>query len=39
MIVHDLDLVGISVSPDEADPPLVINANAMLTSPLALESL
>jgi hypothetical protein len=31
VIVGDLDAVGVSASPLEADPPLVINADAVLT--------
>jgi hypothetical protein len=36
MIVHDLNLIGITVNPLEADPPLVVDANAMLTLAVAL---
>jgi hypothetical protein len=31
MIVYDLDIVGISVAPTKADPPLVIDPNAVLS--------
>jgi hypothetical protein len=31
MIIHDLDLMGISVYPLEAEPPLVVNTNAVLS--------
>lgn len=35
MIVDDLHLVGVAITPDEADPPLRVDANAVLppTSP------
>jgi hypothetical protein len=35
--VHDLNVVGIAVSPDEADAPLVIDANTVLASAIAPE--
>ena len=31
MIVNDLYFVSVSLSPTEANPPLVVDANAMLT--------
>lgn len=37
MIVHDLDIVRVAVAPAEADPPLVVDANAVLAAPIALE--
>ena len=39
MIVHDLDLVGVAVLPDEADPPLIIDADAVLAAASTLERL
>jgi hypothetical protein len=30
MIVHNLDIIGMSLAPSEADSPSVIDANAML---------
>jgi hypothetical protein len=35
--VHDLNVVGIAASPDEADAPLVIDANTVLAPAIALE--
>jgi hypothetical protein len=31
VVVDDFDLVGIAVSPNEADTPLIIDADRMLT--------
>ncbi len=39
MIVHDLNIVSVSILPAEADPPLVIHTNAVLAAPSALELL
>src|SRR5262245_2405237 len=39
VVVDDLDFVGIALSPDEADPPLVVDADRMLTAPIALQGL
>src|SRR5947207_11479294 len=39
MVVHDLHAVGVAVLPDEADAPLVVDANAMLPRPVALQRL
>ena len=39
MIINNLNLEGIAVSPPKADPPLVIDANAVLASAIALELL
>jgi hypothetical protein len=38
VVVRDLDLVRVAVSPDEADPKLVIDSNAMLPQAVSLES-
>jgi len=35
MIVHELDVVGVSVAPDETDPPLVVDPDRMLSAPVA----
>ncbi len=35
MIVHDLDIPGIAVAPDEADAPLVVDTNAVLPDSVA----
>jgi hypothetical protein len=38
VIVHDLDVVSIAVSPAEADPPLIVDPDAVLSSTVAAES-
>lgn len=37
MVVGDLDFKGIRVAPDEADSPLVIDPNTVLSLPLSLQ--
>jgi hypothetical protein len=37
VIIHDLDVIGVTGLPAKAYPPLVIDANAVLTAPIALE--
>lgn len=39
MIVHDLDVVRSVRLPDEADPPLVVDANAVLVFAVCLQRL
>src|SRR5262245_26011345 len=39
MVVDDLDFVGMALTPDEADPPLVVDADRMLAAPIALQRL
>src|SRR5437762_13703735 len=39
MVVHDLHAVGVAVLPDEADAPLVVDADAVLPRPVALQRL
>jgi len=39
VIVDDLDVVGVPVLPAEADPPLIVDANAVLTGAVTLELL
>ncbi|OFV91465.1 MAG: hypothetical protein A3G76_15545 [Acidobacteria bacterium RIFCSPLOWO2_12_FULL_65_11] len=39
MIVHDLNLVRAALRPAETDPPLIVEANAVLTSTVPTESL
>lgn len=39
MVVHYLDIMGITVLPTEADAPLVIDAYAVLPSPITRELL
>ena len=38
MIIGNLDVVGISVPPHETDPPLVVDADAVLAATIALQS-
>lgn len=37
MIVDDFNIVGITVTPNETNPPLVIDANGMLTFAIAVQ--
>ena len=37
MIIHDLDIAGIRFFPPEADPPTIIDPDAPLFRPIALE--
>jgi len=37
VIVHNLDLVRVSVLPSKADAPLVVDANAVLTLSVAVQ--
>jgi hypothetical protein len=37
VVVHDLDLVGIPISPHKADPPLVVDSNTVLTTPVTTQ--
>jgi hypothetical protein len=37
MIVNDLDLVRTGVGPHEAQPPLIVDAHALLPSPITPE--
>ena len=39
MVIADLDVVRSIRSPDEADSPLVVDTNAVLSGPVASESL
>jgi len=39
VVVHDLYIPGASFGPDEADPELVVDPNAMLAFPISPESL
>lgn len=38
MIIHDLDIVRITLSPDKADPSLIIDTNTVLSLPITLQS-
>src|SRR5664280_820520 len=37
VVVHDLDVGGSGVGPDEADPPLLVDADAVLSGPVPAE--
>jgi len=37
VIVHDFDVVSVTVAPDKTNPVLIIDADAMLTLPVASE--
>ena len=39
MIVNDLDLVRVTISPPKADPPLIVDANTVLTGAIAFQRL
>jgi len=39
MVIRDLNVVGISFVPPEADSPLFVDAYAMITGTIAIESL
>ena len=39
MIIDDLDIVGTMVRPDEANPPLIVDTNAVLPQSVAAQSL
>lgn len=39
MIIDDLNIEGVAVFPAKTDPPLIIDANAMLAGPIAFELL
>jgi len=37
VVVSDLDMEGVPVPPNEADPPLVVESDAVLPLPVALQ--
>src|SRR6185295_19326691 len=39
VIVDDLDVVGMALSPNEADPPLVVDTDRMLSAAISLQCL
>jgi hypothetical protein len=39
MVVHNFDIGRVPVFPYKANPPLVINANAMLARPVSFEGM
>ena len=38
MVVHDFNFPYGTVAPLEAEPPLIVNADAMLTAPISVQS-
>ena len=38
MIVHNLNVSRFAVAPSEADPPLIVNPNTVLSHPARLEN-
>jgi hypothetical protein len=39
MVIHDLHVVGVALAPYEADAPLVVDSDAVLTLPVAFQRL
>jgi hypothetical protein len=39
MIVHELDVVSVSVAPDETKPPLLVDPDRVLSAPIAAQRL
>jgi hypothetical protein len=39
MIVPDLDVIGVAIFPFQANPPLIVDANAALSNPIATQRL
>jgi hypothetical protein len=39
VVVHHFDLVSVAVLPDEADPILIVDPDAVLPTPISTESL
>ena len=39
MVVYDLDIVRIAIRPSEANPPLIVDPNAVLAGTIAFELL
>ena len=37
MVIDDFNIIGIALSPDEADAPWVVNADAVLTDTIVFE--
>ena len=37
VIIHDLNLIGVTLQPDKTNAPLLINTNAVLPFPIALQ--
>jgi hypothetical protein len=38
MIVHELDVIRVAASPNETNPPSIVDTNAMLTLTIAFQS-
>jgi hypothetical protein len=39
MVIHDFDVIAMAVAPDEADPPLIVDANGVLSFSVAPQGL
>jgi hypothetical protein len=39
VVIHDFDVVGVTTSPSEADPPLVVDPDAVLALPITPQQL
>jgi hypothetical protein len=39
MIIYDLDIIGVSLTPTEADTPLVVDPNAIFSLPISSQFL
>ena len=39
MVIYNLDLFGVGAGPKEADAPLVVDSNRVLSAPISLECL
>jgi len=39
MVIHDLDAVGIPILPEETNPPLIVDPDAVLAFAVTLQSL
>jgi hypothetical protein len=39
MVIDDLDVQGVTVTPPETDPPLLVDPDAVLALSIALQSL
>jgi hypothetical protein len=39
MVIHNFDIVSIAFSPDETEPPLIIDPDTVLAGPIAHQGL
>ena len=39
MIIDDFDVIRLAVAPDKTQPPLIVNADAVLAEPITLQRL